>query len=289
MHLTGDDPTMIDNGGGWYQVPQDGQWHMSNGDRGVIYAKYVPSTHMYSIMFAFNVSDLNISINGTTYETTEETLPLSVEGYFVRRINGQWLRTEYHLEKMTNSQRAQAYNELVINSGMSNTNVYWDPGSYTDGQPLKATNIVLYLNDNYIKITTSYYQRIFEINLYNDGHFDGRNNKDLDVVVKKWEFTVSSVADISNVSAWTANSFSSYDGYIAWYNGYEIVAMVQSESEGKLSYPMPVRLWRATDNDMNSNYNFGFNFIDLSGNEWKTTWYWSNQEDHPYMTSITQA
>ena len=267
-YLTGDDPTEIDNGNGW-STPTS-EW-TAVGGRSNLYIKYDSSTHMFSVMFAFNVSNLNVTVYDTTYTETSDTLTLPYDGYFSRRIKGNWIRTEYHLENMTPAQRVQAHSEIISMSGQSYTDIFW---KNKDGGISKANYWLVDWSDGAsIRCAANQGDVWYNMTFRSNGSVGENSNGRVRDKVKRWEFGFN-----RTTSAFTANSFDSYDGYITWDGNAIIEASVyESTNNYKMSSGNIVHIWKATDGELYNNYYFGFNFVDdTDGTEWKTKWYAEN-------------
>lgn len=278
-YLTDSDPTEIDNGNGW-STPTS-EW-TAVGGRSNLYIKYDSSTHMFSVMFAFNVSNLEVTVYDTTYTETSDTLTLSYDGYFSRRIKGNWIRTEYHLENMTNEERVQAHSEIISMSGQSYTDIFWENN---DGGISKANYWLVDWSDNAsIRCAANQGDVWYTMTFRSDGSVSEKGNGRVRDKVKRWEFGFN-----RTTSAFTANSFDRYDGYITWDGDAIIEASVyESTNNYKMSSGNIVHIWKATDGELYNDYYFGFNFVDdTDGTEWKTKWYAVN--DSATLVSMAQA
>lgn len=287
FYITGDNPPMVDMGN-WAIPEGDGVWRMYTGWRGKLYIKYDSQTDIYSIAIPYEGAyDLNISLNDSVpYTASTETIPFENKGYFARRIQGHWIRTEYHFEEMSEADAVQAHSDIVSLSGQGYTEIYW---KNQDGNISKAGwwNIDWSDGQKIRMIGTPQGDKWYTAAIYNSGSVEEKGDIQVKTQVYKaqFSFTPSTSAWTSNISDIAYPIYQSWDGEkIAYANVYF------NEVDKKASMGNIMHFWRNSNDDMYYNFCFGFNFVDLDGVEWKTKWTFNNQTEPNYtLVSMTQV
>lgn len=285
--ITGDNPPMVDMGN-WAIPEGDGVWRMYTGWRGKLYIKYDSQTDIYSIAIPYEGAyDLNISLNDSVpYTAATETIPFENKGYFARRIQGRWIRTEYHFDEMSEADAVQAHSDIVSLSGQGYTEIYW---KNQDGNISKAGWWNIDWNDSQKirMIGTPQGDKWYTAAIYNSGSVEEKGDIQVKTQVYKaqFSFTPSTSAWTSNIGDIAYNIYQSWDGEkIAYANVYF------NEVDKKASMGNIMHFWRNSNDDMYYNFCFGFNFVDLDGVEWKTKWTYDNNSDPAYtLVSMTQV